>query len=145
MKIYGGGKIFVGLIIFIGLATSPFLFNIGKSSIVRDTKAAEIMQSMGLQCVEKKAFMLPNHMRLLDKWRDSVVRKGNRLYKASDGKEYEMSLQNTCLNCHSEKNETCNACHSNMARKHTCNGCHNYMAVNPYCWDCHIKPKETKS
>ena len=54
MKIYNGGKIFFGLIIFIGPVTSPFLFNIGKSNIVRDPKAAEIMQLMGLQCVEKK-------------------------------------------------------------------------------------------
>lgn len=145
MKIYDGGKIFVGLIIFIGLVTSPFLLNIVKSNIVRDPKAAEIMQSMGLQCVEKKIFMRANHMQLLDEWRDSVVRKGNRLYKASDGKNYVMSLQNTCLNCHSAKNEVCNACHNNIAIKHTCDGCHNSVAVKPYCWDCHIAPKEKKS
>lgn len=145
MKIYNGGKIFFGLIIFIGLVTSPFLLNIGKSNIVRDPKAAEIMQLMGLQCVEKKTFMRANHMQLLDEWRDSVVRKGNSLYKASDGKNYVMSLQNTCMNCHSEKNETCNACHNNIAIKHTCDGCHNSIAVKPYCWDCHIAPKEKKS
>ena len=145
MKIYNGGKIFFGLIIFIGLVTSPFLFNIGKSNIVRDPKAAEIMQLMGLQCVEKKTFMRANHMQLLDEWRDSVVRKGNSLYKASDGKNYVMSLQNTCMNCHSDKNETCNACHNNIAIKHTCDGCHNSIAVKPYCWDCHIAPKEKKS
>ena len=70
-------------------------------------------------------------MQLLDEWRDSVVRKGNSLYKASDGKNYVMSLQNTCMNCHSDKNETCNACHNNIAIKHTCDGCHNSIAVKP--------------
>jgi hypothetical protein len=66
---------------------------------------------------------------MLNNWRDEVVREGNRLYVAADGKEYNMSLQNTCMNCHSNKSKFCDECH-------------NYVAVKPYCWDCHIAPKE---
>jgi hypothetical protein len=40
-----------------------------------------------------------------------------------------MSLTRTCLDCHSNKAEFCDRCHT-------------YMAVDPYCWDCHVEPKE---
>jgi hypothetical protein len=43
-----------------------------------------------------------------------------------------MSLQNSCMKCHSNKKEFCDKCH-------------NYVAVKPYCWSCHIAPKEDKS
>jgi hypothetical protein len=72
--------------------------------------------------------MRATHMEMLDEWRDRVVREGERMYQASDGKSYEMSLTHTCLECHSNKAEFCDACH-------------NYTAVTPYCWDCHIDPK----
>jgi cytochrome c oxidase subunit 2 len=39
-----------------------------------------------------------------------------------------MSLQNTCMHCHSNKQKFCDECHT-------------YVAVKPYCWDCHIAPK----
>jgi hypothetical protein len=40
-----------------------------------------------------------------------------------------MSLTNTCLDCHPNKDTFCDRCH-------------NYMAVSPYCWDCHIVPEQ---
>jgi hypothetical protein len=50
----------------------------------------------------------------------------------SKGKEFEMSLQKTCMKCHTNKAEFCDKCH-------------NYASVRPYCWDCHIEnPKEAK-
>ena len=74
--------------------------------------------------------MTTQHMQLLDVWRDSVVRDGNRLYINAEGKSYNMSLSNTCLDCHSNTTEFCDRCH-------------NYASVTPYCWDCHIaNPKE---
>jgi hypothetical protein len=75
--------------------------------------------------------MRADHMQLLDLWRHSVVREGKRIYVNPDGKEYNMSLSNTCLDCHSNKAEFCDRCH-------------NYASVRPYCWDCHIEnPKES--
>ena len=47
----------------------------------------------------------------------------------ADAKRYEMSLQNTCMECHTSKKEFCDQCHD-------------YMAVAPFCWDCHVAPKE---
>jgi hypothetical protein len=83
-------------------------------------------------CVRDKAYMKANHMQLLDEWRDTVVRKAERIYVSPNGKEYNMSLSNTCLDCHSNYTEFCERCHQ-------------YASIEPYCWDCHINnPKETK-
>jgi hypothetical protein len=134
MKIYGGGKIIAGLIIFFFLVTFPFFLNIGKVNAKPDPKidTPEIQKLTEKKCVESKAFMRAEHMKLLNDWRDFAVRNGQRLYVNSEGKQFTISLQNTCMHCHSNKNKFCDVCH-------------NYMAVNPYCWSCHIAPKEKES
>jgi hypothetical protein len=78
-----------------------------------------------------KEYMKMEHMQLLNEWRDTVVRDAKRIFVNSSGKEFNMSLTNTCLDCHEEKAEFCDKCH-------------NYASVSPYCWECHIDPKETK-
>jgi hypothetical protein len=75
--------------------------------------------------------MKAKHMELLDTWRQAVVREGESLYVASDRKQYRMSLSNTCLNCHSNKDQFCDRCH-------------NYAGVKPACWTCHVVPQELK-
>ncbi len=122
--------IILGLIIFVVIVTFPLWYNRGKAApaperILTDkAKAAKV-------CVRSTDYMKAEHMQLLDLWRDSVVRQGTRIYVSPSGKEYNMSLSNTCLDCHSNKAEFCDRCH-------------NYASVRPYCWDCHIdNPKET--
>ncbi len=122
--------IILGLIIFVVIVTFPLWYNRGKAApaperILTDkAKAAQV-------CVRSTDYMRAEHMQLLDLWRDSVVRQGTRIYVSPSGKEYNMSLSNTCLDCHSNKAEFCDRCH-------------NYASVRPYCWDCHIdNPKET--
>lgn len=134
MKLYGGGKIIIGLIIFFFLVTFPFLLNIGKVNAKPEPKidTPEIQKMTEKKCVESKAFMRAEHMKLLNDWRDLAVRNGERIYINSEGKQFTISLQNTCMHCHSNK-------------KKFCDECHNYMAVNPYCWSCHIAPKEKES
>jgi hypothetical protein len=83
------------------------------------------------ECVEAKDFMRSDHMNLLNRWRDEVVRKGNRDYVSTSGETYDISLSRTCMKCHSNKADFCDACHT-------------YMAVTPYCWDCHVEPKEAQ-
>jgi len=83
------------------------------------------------ECVMPKAYMKMEHMQLLNEWRDTVVRDAKRIYVGSSGKEFNMSLTNTCLDCHAEKAEFCDKCHD-------------YASVSPYCWECHIDPKEAK-
>ncbi|MGE5894127.1 MAG: sulfate reduction electron transfer complex DsrMKJOP subunit DsrJ [bacterium] len=136
MKIYSGGKILIGIVVFFVLAASPFLYNMGKASAKPEPKVdtPEILKlpEAERKCIESKEFMKREHMQLLNDWRDSVIRDGKRIYVSSSGKPYEISLQNTCMRCHSNKKKFCDECHT-------------YMAVNPYCWGCHIAPKEDKS
>lgn len=130
---YNGGKIIIGLVIFVGLVITPFLFTGEKAAAKPDPKVntPEILKlpESERKCVESKEYMRSEHMKLLNQWRDWVVREGNALYTSTTGEQYTMSLQNTCMKCHSNK-------------KDFCDQCHNYTAVKPYCWDCHIEPKE---
>jgi len=131
---YNGGKIIVGLIIFLAFATFPFYYNIGKVNAKPEPKinTPVIQQLAEKKCVESKEFMRAEHMKLLYDWRDKAIREGDRIYEGAGGKKYYISLQNTCMKCHSNK-------------KDFCDSCHNYLAVKPFCWDCHLAPKEKKS
>ena len=131
---YDIGKIAFVIILVVGFVALPFLLNFGKSTPLPepDLNTPAINQMSKKQCVLPAEKMKTEHMQLLDDWRDSVVRDGNRYYGEIDGKTYEKSLQNTCMHCHSNKTNFCDRCHS-------------YTNVKPYCWDCHIEPKENKS
>jgi hypothetical protein len=136
MKLYDGGKILLGLAVFLAFALFPFYNNIGKVNAKpepkTDTPAIQEWEKQygKKECVESKEYMRSEHMQMLNNWRDAVVRDMYRLYKSdSNGKMFNMSLQNGCMHCHSNK-------------KKFCDECHNYMAVKPYCWDCHIQPQE---
>lgn len=124
-------KILAGLAIFIAVVTLPFWFNMGKAApapeleLTAKAKAAKT-------CVMPTAYMKAEHMQLLDVWRYNVVRNGERMFVSPEGKLFNMSLSNTCLDCHSNKEQFCDRCH-------------NYASVRPYCWDCHIdNPKGDK-
>ena len=129
---YDKGKIVIGIVIFVLLFTSPFWYSSlpGKSSAAPERELTP-KAKQAKQCVEPKQFMVESHMQMLNQWRDGAIREGNRVYVASDGKEYVVSLQNTCMECHSNKTKFCDQCH-------------NYAGVTPYCWQCHIEPKEKK-
>ncbi len=136
MKLYDGGKIIIGLAVFLAFALFPFYNNIGKVNAKpepkTDTPAIQDWEKLygKKECVEPKEWMRAEHMQLLNNWRDAVVRQMYRGYvSTSNGKKFNMSLQNECMRCHSNK-------------KKFCDECHNYMAVVPYCWDCHIAPVE---
>jgi hypothetical protein len=128
---YNSGKIIAGLLVFVAIIAFPFIYNIGTDIVKPEPKInTPVIQQMAVKhCVEPKEFMKAEHMQLLNNWRDAAVRDGDRVYVGFDGKRYNISLQNTCMHCHSNKKEFCDTCH-------------NYMAVKPYCWDCHIAPKE---
>ncbi len=61
--------------------------------------------------------------------RNWIVEDSVRLHVGGEGKLFEMSLQNTCMNCHTSKEQFCDQCH-------------NYASVSPFCWDCHVEPEE---
>ena len=122
-------KIIAGLIIFVVIVTFPIWCNMGKAAPVPEPELTAKAKE-AKECVRETAYMTAEHMQLLDEWRESVVREGKRVYVNSSGKEFNMSLSNTCLDCHSNKAEFCDRCHT-------------YASADPYCWDCHIdNPKE---
>lgn len=126
---YDSGKIIILLVIFLVLVSFPIWYQSGKAAAVApEPQLTEIAKKAG-KCIESKEFMKTHHMKMLDQWRNEVVRDGERYYTSTEGKIYYKSLQVTCMECHSNKSKFCDQCH-------------NYAGVNPFCWDCHIAPKE---
>jgi hypothetical protein len=125
---YNTGKVITGMVIFVVFFTAPFLYGLVKSGPAPEPELSA-KAKLAKQCVESKEFMVESHMQMLNDWRNEAVREGKRVYVATDGKEHTVSLQNTCMECHSNKSKFCDQCH-------------NYAGVNPYCWECHIEPKE---
>jgi hypothetical protein len=121
--------IILGLVVFVGLVAFPLWYNLLLKPGIA-APAPELVLTPKAQaakvCVRSTDYMKANHMQLLDLWRHSVVRNGQREYVNPDGQMFTMSLSNTCLDCHSNKAEFCDRCH-------------NYASVRPYCWDCHIE------
>lgn len=127
------GLIILGLVIFLVLITFPLWYGAVKSTpapvLSLDTPIIKAMSNK--TCVEDTAFMRTHHMKMLNAWRDEVVREGRRIYTAKDGRVYEKSLTGTCLSCHSNKERFCDRCH-------------NYVGAKPSCFSCHIIPEEVK-
>jgi hypothetical protein len=123
---YDGGKIIAGLVIFFFLLTFPFWYNLGQAAY-EDPELQ--LPDDATECIEPTEWMRANHMELLDTWRDMSTRDRLTQYTSSTGKTMEISLQKTCMDCHTSKTEFCDKCHDQAA-------------VSPYCWDCHIAPEE---
>lgn len=119
-------NIILGLVIFFGLVSIPFWYNATKikerPEISLDTPEIRALQVK--KCIEDTEYMRVNHMKLLADWKINVVREEKRVYAAEDGKEYLMCIEETCLDCHSNKEEFCDVCHQNAG-------------VEPNCWSCH--------
>ena len=160
---YKGGKIIASLIIFVAILTFPFFYNMGKANAGPDvnlnTPAIQAVAPADQQCVESPEFMRANHMQLLNQWREEAVRNGQSVYINSKGKSFGISLQDTCLKCHTTEAEKAaqTGGMSNpaaitggisksaaSASPQFCASCHNYTAVKPNCWSCHFEPKGAK-
>ncbi len=125
------GLIYGGVLVFLGLMTSPFSYNLVRGTTAKGPDLK--LPAQEKRCVEPVDTMKASHMQLLLSWRDDVVRRSERTFTATDGKTYKMSLTGTCLmGCHTSKAEFCDRCHT-------------YAGVEgPYCMDCHIDPAQTK-
>lgn len=121
---YNAKYVIPAILVFVVIVTAPFWLNNGTSKY--EYPKIALPQGEGMeQCVEDVEFMRAEHMSLLNEWRDKALRDGYRVYVASDGKKWEISLQKTCQECHANQAEFCDKCHD-------ANG------VDPYCWSCHI-------
>ena len=124
---HNGGKILAGLFIFLAVVTMPMWYHVVTGT---ETAPPELARPKDAeQCVAPTEYMRAMHMDLLNQWRDDVVRRADRVHVGIDGKEYDKSLTNTCLSCHTNRAEFCNRCHD-------------YAGVTPYCWECHVDPGE---
>ena len=127
---YNKLTIIPGLIIFVLFVTFPLWFNaFSKASTV---PKVELPPGGEKQCVASAAEMRASHMVMLNDWRDSVLRDGQRTPVTVAGKEYRRGLQLACMQCHTNKEKFCDSCHT-------------YASVKPYCWDCHLSPTEAAS
>ncbi len=128
---YDGGKIITGLVIGLALMLFPFFYTAGKAARAPEAELTPKAKEAG-KCIEPKAYMTTEHMKVLDEWRDEAIRDADRYYKSEfTGEIHYKSLQVTCMECHSNKTKFCDSCH-------------NYAGVDPFCWDCHIEPKESE-
>jgi len=119
---YNAKYIIPGLVIFLALVLFPFMKGAGHEK--KFEVELEKPKNGSKECVLPTNEMRDKHMVLLNEWRDDVVRNGKRIYKNEAGKEFSMSLTNTCMDCHADKEKFCDKCH-------------NSVGVNPYCWNCH--------
>jgi hypothetical protein len=124
-------KILVGLLIGLAIILLPFWLNIGSTNKLPEPKLSE-KAKLAKKCILPKDEIRSAHPVLLVKWRDLAVREGQRFYYSKyNNKKYEISLEKTCMDCHSNK-------------KDFCDKCHNYAGVtggsSPSCWDCHNEP-----
>lgn len=123
-------KAVIGLAIFFALAAFPIWYSLG---IADDASAPPFpadleMPTGSSECVKDKEYMIANHMDLLNRWRDEVVREGDTSGVEIGGRMYEKSLTKGCMSCHT-------------SRENFCAKCHNYADVKPACWNCHVEPK----
>ena len=126
--IYNAKVVIPVLLVFVALLTYPLWQGGGEHPPVLEKPQSTVENpERGEQCVESAAWMRANHMQLLDGWRHEVVRKQQRSYTSTNGKVFDKSLVNTCLNCH-KKSQFCDKCHA-------------YTSVKLVCFHCHINPE----
>ncbi|MDE3149846.1 MAG: sulfate reduction electron transfer complex DsrMKJOP subunit DsrJ [Acidobacteriota bacterium] len=119
--------IIAGLALFAAAVTAPFWC---ERTPAKDlTKVPNlVLPANQKECVAPVSYMRASHMLLLLRWREDVVRSGQRRYVAFNGKVYDKSLTKTCLGCHN--------------KEQFCDRCHTYAGVSgPYCWNCHNQPQ----
>ncbi len=122
----GGPIVFTGLGLLVVAGVSPFLLSLGSGGDGTPPDLTDVLERARAKgtCVEEAGHMRDAHMDLLNDWRDTVVRDGQRYYER-DGEQVMMSLTRTCLDCHGSREEFCTKCHD-------------YLGVTPHCWDCHL-------
>jgi len=110
--------------------------------VVADDVAARRGKAVPESREERRRIARIEHARLLQLWRDEVVRQGAR-YRGPVRREAgravlvdgpardlpEKSLSRTCLGCHENKVAFCDRCHDNAG-------------VVPACFSCHVEPSK---
>lgn len=106
---YNAKYIIPGVLIAVVAFTSPFWLNLGGKTYVYPEVALPTGEGKD-KCIESKEWMRAEHMALLNTWRDEAIREGKREYVATDGRKWVISLQDTCMACHTNKADFCDKC-----------------------------------
>jgi hypothetical protein len=142
---YDRSKIILGIVIFLGVIAFPVYYNNvlgqskdskGESNVLKGKKNVDALHfHIGVEKEQRTLKdMRANHMKILDNWRNAVVRDGIR--------KPGMSLQNGCLICHAKEKK--NVIEFGDKEATACEDCHVKTGVQLYCWECHFDPKEAK-
>lgn len=118
-------KIYAGIAVLVIAVTFPFWYGL----VAGDATPPELfLPPDATECIEETGYMTSDHMVLLNEWRDTAVREGEREYTSRSGETVLISLTGTCISCHGRKDEFCQRCHD-------------YSNVTPDCWECHLAPE----
>ncbi len=74
---YKGGRIIASLIIFVGIFSVPFFYNLGKANAGPEINAQQLVD---FQSIEPSINMVAEHPQLFNQMRDEFVRNGNTVY-----------------------------------------------------------------
>lgn len=119
-------RIIIGLLFVLVAVTFPFWYALAAGPPGAPPEL-ELPKGEG-ECVHDAKYMRAHHMDVLEKWRQQVVREGDKSKIKIAGKEYDKSLTRTCMDCHT-------------SRENFCAKCHEYADVQPTCWNCHNETK----
>lgn len=144
---YDASKVIPGIIVFVLVVTFPVWYALGKTSNPPDNDAElNLLREEGKMCIEDREYMRAQHMNLLDEWRNAAVRDGQRTYISVDEElAYEISLTNTCLECHGDGKAASvgtltESAIDELPQPDFCLSCHDYAGVEPDCFSCHLQP-----
>lgn len=103
------GRIVLGLVLFVVVMLIATFYNVSMGKAGQ----APVMDkpSNSKSCIKPTQWMRENHMKLLDDWREEVVREGKRGHVEIEGVRYEKSLTAGCMRCHQSKARFCDRCH----------------------------------
>jgi hypothetical protein len=126
-------RIALGLGVFFLLGAYPVWNGLASNAEPERPQLERAVDSTGATgCIEDTTWMKANHQKLLNEWRTSVVRDGQRTWVSSTGTSWDVSLTGTCLKCHANTETFCTRCHD-------------YADVQPTCWNCHVVPEGGQS
>jgi hypothetical protein len=115
-----GGRVVGGLAIVLVVVAGPAWLGSTRGTEME----APAKATAGERCIEPPSEMRKSHPALLARWRDRVVRLGDRAEKLGDGRTVRLGLTGTCLGCHGSASAFCDRCHAQSA-------------VTLSCWQCH--------
>ncbi|WP_088186428.1 sulfate reduction electron transfer complex DsrMKJOP subunit DsrJ [Desulfosporosinus sp. FKA] len=124
---YKGGRIIASLVVFVAFLGFPFFYNMGKANAEPKNLAENIKLIESTQHdIEPASWMIANHMKLLDQWRQAYVRDGQTIYVNNRGEKFPININTWSNTVGANSNQFCITCH-------------NYVGVQLNCFSCHTQ------